>query len=374
MKIVADHKIPFLQGAFEDFADIHYLPGNAISRSDLMDADALIIRTRTKCNAKLLDGTSVKFIATATIGFDHIDIDYCKERGIEWTNAPGCNSSSVEQYIVSALMQLSSRKNLYLNQLTLGIVGVGNVGKKVARVARALGMNVLLNDPPRELAEGKGEFVSLENIKEQADIISFHVPLNNDGDYKTFHLADKEFISGIKRKSILINTSRGEVVDGLALKEAIKNKSLSAAVLDVWEEEPNIDKELLSLLDFATPHIAGYSTDGKANGTTMSVRAVSNFFKMGLDDWSPDSVPSPLNENLKIDCSNKSEHEIISEVYMNCYDISSDDKALRQNPQEFENLRGTYPLRREATSYSVQLINNQYKGLVKALKELGFKL
>lgn len=374
MKIVADNKIPFLKGAFEDFADIIYLPGNAISQGDLVDADALIIRTRTKCNAKLLEGTSVKFIATATIGFDHIDVDYCEKKGIEWTNAPGCNSSSVEQYIVSALLQLSAQKKLNLNQLTIGVVGVGNVGKKVARVAAVLGLNVLLNDPPREMAEGKSGFVSLEKIQKEADIISFHVPLNQVGDYKTFHLANKAFISGMKRSSILINTSRGEVVDNYALKIALKNEILSAAVLDVWEGEPNIDTELLSLLDFSTPHIAGYSTDGKANGTMMSVRSVSRFFKMGMDSWSPVSVPLPLNENLKIDCSHKSEEEIIREVYMNCYDISRDDKALRQNPQEFENLRGTYPNRREAASYAVQLINNQNIELVNALKYLGFKL
>ncbi|MCF8381488.1 MAG: 4-phosphoerythronate dehydrogenase PdxB [Bacteroidales bacterium] len=374
MKIVADHKIPFLKGALEDYANVVYLPGNAISQSDLLDADALIIRTRTRCNAGLLDGTKVKFIATATIGYDHIDVDYCKKNGIEWTNAPGCNSSSVEQYLISALVSLAEKKKLKLKELKLGVVGVGNVGKKVARAAEVLGIKVLLNDPPRERQEGKAGFSSLEDLRSQADILSFHVPLNKDGVDKTFHLADERFLVKMKKNSILINTSRGEVVDNLALKKALKNKVLSGAILDVWEGEPNIDLELLSLLDFSTPHIAGYSTDGKANGTMMSVQAISRFFKLGIDHWKPDSVPFALNQDLKIDCANKSESEIIREIYLNCYDISVDDGALRKNPSEFENLRGAYRTRREANSYSVQLVNNQFKKLENTLNNLGFKL
>ncbi|MCK4922785.1 MAG: 4-phosphoerythronate dehydrogenase PdxB [Bacteroidales bacterium] len=374
MKIVADNKIPFLKGAFEDKAEIIYLPGADISRTDLIDADALIVRTRTNCNAALLEGTSVKFIATATIGFDHIDADYCRANGIEWTNAPGCNSSSVEQYIVAVILNLAEKKRFSVDKFTIGIIGVGNVGKKVARVAEALGMKVLLNDPPRERNEAISGFVSLEEIKNQADIITFHVPLNKEGEDKTFHLADKEFIGSMKKDSILINTSRGEVVDNQALKEALKDNYLQAAVLDVWENEPDIDTDLLSLVDISTSHIAGYSTDGKANGTTMSVHAISKFFKLELDSWIPNSVPSPENSILEIECSELSKQEIIHNVYRKCYDISNDDKLLKLNPQDFENLRGTYRVRREASSYSVSLKNNKHKDLEDILRNLGFTL
>ena len=209
IKIVADNKIPFLDGALEGVARVEYLPGAEISRSSLLDADALITRTRTKCNRELLEGTSIRFIATATIGYDHIDTDYCREKGIVWTNAPGCNSSSVEQYMVSIMLWLATHRSIDLKALSLGVIGVGNVGRKVASAARAMGMKVLLNDPPRERAEGNAEFVSLEELKEQADIISLHVPLNKGGLDNTEHLVNREFLTHLKSGAILINTSRG---------------------------------------------------------------------------------------------------------------------------------------------------------------------
>ena len=374
IRIVADDKIPFLKGVLEDVAEVRYLPGSKIDQAAVHQADALIIRTRTHADKRLLSASSVKFIATATIGFDHIDTGYCENQGIYWTNAPGCNSSSVEQYIVSALLAMAEKHGFLLKDKTLGIVGVGNVGSKVAHVAKALGMSVLLNDPPRERIEGRGEFSSLNMIKDQADIITFHVPLNKGGIDNTFHLAERNFFSELKKKMILINTSRGEVVEGSALKEALKAGRLKDAVLDVWENEPGPDPKLLELTGIATPHIAGYSVDGKANGTRMSVRALSEFFNLGLENWEPGGLPLPEIPNIVIDCGGMSEQEIIGEVYRYAYDIMADDEALRFNISRFEELRGNYPVRREPLAFTLRLNNNAWENLKFVFSSLGFSL
>jgi erythronate-4-phosphate dehydrogenase len=371
IKIVADNKIPFLEGALESVAMVEYLPGAEITRSHLLDADALITRTRTKCNRELLEGTSIRFIATATIGYDHIDTDYCREKGIGWTNAPGCNSSSVEQYIVSTLLWLANQRSIDLKALSLGVIGVGNVGRKVASVARALGMRVLLNDPPRERAEGKAEFVSLEELKEHSDIITLHVPLNKAGLDKTFHLVNREFLTHLKSGAILINTSRGAVVDEGALLEGIRSEKLSDVILDVFENEPAINRELLEALTLATPHIAGYSLDGKANGTTMSVQAISRFFKLGLDDWSPATMPVPESSEILADASESDLYELFWEVYAQTYDVSSDDQRLKSAPESFEILRGEYPFRREPVAYAVRLFQ-EYPEIREVLENLRF--
>ena len=330
--IIADDKIPFLKGVFDDVATVSMYPGKDINAGLIREADALIIRTRTRCNRDLLEGSTVRFIASATIGYDHIDTEYCREKGIQWTNAPGCNASSVEQYIVSVLLNLAVSRDIRLGDMTIGVIGVGNVGSKVARVAKVLGMKVLLNDPPRARTEGNEGFVNLETIMEQADVITFHVPLNREGQDKTLHLASEKFFGRLPKKPFLINSSRGEVVDGEALIGALRTGKLAAACLDVWENEPDISGELLDLLDIATPHIAGYSADGKANGTMMSVRAVSRFFGLGLDDWTPRSVPAPDNPSIVVDCTGMDETEILSEVYLSSYDVRSDDERLREDP------------------------------------------
>ena len=371
IKIIADNKIPFLNGALERVARVEYLPGAEISRSNLLDADALITRTRTKCNRELLEGTSIRFIATATIGYDHIDTDYCREKGIGWTNAPGCNSSSVEQYMVSTLLWLANHRSIDLKALSLGVIGVGNVGRKVASAARTLGMRVLLNDPPRERAEGNAEFVSLEELREHSDIITLHVPLNKGGLDNTQHLVNREFLTHLKSGSILINTSRGAVVDEAALLEGIRSRRLSDVILDVYETEPIINQELLDTLTLATPHIAGYSLDGKANGTTMSVQAVSRFFSLGLDDWSPATMPVPQSSEILTDASESDLYELLWEVYKQSYDVSSDDQNLRNTPDRFEILRGEYPFRREPVAYAVRLFQG-YPEIREILEGLGF--
>lgn len=373
MKIIIDDKIPYIRGAFEDVAEVIYLPGSKTTAEIAKNADAIVTRTRTICNEKLLAGSSVKFIATATIGYDHIDTDYCDAAGIKWTNAPGCNSKSVEQYIASTLMVLAETKKLQLKDLCIGIVGVGNVGSKVAKICEIFGMKVLLNDPPRERAEGSDKFVSLETIKNEADIISLHVPLNIKGEDATFHMGDESFFSALKKKPVLINSCRGEVIKTDAVKKALKTKQLSSFVCDCWENEPDLDLELLEMTEIATPHIAGYSKDGKAKGTLMSVLAISDFFGLGLNNWQPSGVELPTNPIIEIDGEGMNEQEIFSKAILHTYDIRSDNKLLRLSPEHFEQQRGDYPTRREFPAFTIRTQRVEEKTLEK-LKLLGFNV
>ncbi len=373
MKIVIDDKIPYIKGALEAFAEVIYLPGKDTTHEIVKDADVLITRTRTKCNKELLEGSSVKFIATATIGFDHIDTSYCKKAGIEWTNAPGCNAESVNQYIASALFSWSMRKRTTLAGKTIGIVGVGQVGSRVAKLCETIGMNVLLNDPPRERAEGTEQFVSLEAIKEKADIITFHVPLNMKGKDTTFHLVNEKFLQNLWNSPLLINSCRGEVFDTEAVYNALEANDISGAIVDCWEYEPELDLELLNLVEYGTPHIAGYSKDGKANGTMMSVRAISRFFNLGIDNWEPSGVEAPKSPVISIDGNQRKEHSILAEAILSTYDIETDDEALREGPHLFEKLRGDYPVRREFASHTIKAKNIPPETLNK-LKKLGFKI
>ena len=373
MKIIIDNKIPYIKGALEPHAEVVYLPGNLTTAEVVKDADALITRTRTICNQAALQGSKVKFIATATIGFDHIDTQYCKNAGIEWVNAPGCNAESVNQYISAALLSYAKRKHVDLAGKTVGIVGVGQVGSRVAKTCEILGMNVLLNDPPRERAEGSSQFVSIQVVREQADIVSFHVPLNRRGIDKTFHMVDEEFIQNLKKNPLIINTCRGEVFATQAVRNAREKNGLSGLVIDCWENEPDIDLNLLKLVDYATSHIAGYSKDGKANGTTSSVRAISRFFGLGIDEWEPSGIDAPDNRIIELDGNNKTEQAILTEVILATYLIESDDEALRSHTHLFEQLRGDYPVRREFNFYSIRAHNVETEVLEK-LRNLGFGL
>lgn len=368
MKIVCDDKIPFLKGVFEPYAQVVYLPGAKTTAEDVRDADAIVTRTRTKCNEALLGGSSVKMIATATIGFDHIDTVWCEANGIGWTNAPGCNSGSVRQYIASVLVSLSTGLGFGLKGKTLGVIGVGHVGSKVSAIARTLGMNILLNDPPRAEAEGPEGFVSLDEVLKYSDIVTLHVPLAPD----TYHLIAGEVLAKMNPGQILINSSRGEVVDGDALKAALKEKRLLGAVLDVWEHEPGIDPELLRLVNIATPHIAGYSADGKAAGTTASVRAVAHALGIKeLYDWKVSSVPG--GAEFAIDGAGKSSEEIMREAILHTYDVSADCIALRNDRDAFEQLRSNYPIRREFEAFSLKL-SSVSPDICHSLAELGFNV
>ncbi|MGD0341715.1 MAG: 4-phosphoerythronate dehydrogenase PdxB [Bacteroidales bacterium] len=373
MKIVADDKIPFLKGVLEPYAEVEYLPGNEISMKDLMDADALLTRTRTKCTESLLKGTAVRFIGTATIGFDHIDTQYCDKNKILWTNAPGCNSLSVQQYIAAALLKLASEFRFSLADKTLGIVGVGNVGSKVEKLARLLGMKVLLNDPPRARKEGDKNFVTLGEILFNSDIVTLHVPLNVVGEDSTYHLFDDRTFKKMKKGSWFINSSRGEVTDTPALKKVLGSGKFGGAILDVWEHEPDIDLELMAKTFLSTPHIAGYSTDGKAKGTSIVVNSLCRHFDLPVRDWYPQNIPDPDDPEINIDGKGKSDEAVIMEAVLHTYNIDEDNINLRFSPSDFEKQRGNYRVRREFPAYNVKLANgsNQAK---KILSGLGFKV
>lgn len=378
MKIVCDSKIPFIKGVFEPYSDVLYLSGAQTTSSIVRDADALITRTRTICNSDLLEGSSVRVIASATIGYDHIDTQYCESQHIEWHNAPGCNSASVAQYIASVLCRVALKYQLNFDQLTLGVVGVGNVGRKVARLAHALGMKLLLCDPPRAASSSAHtpaqfeHFVSLEDLLQHSDIVSLHVPLEKSGPYSTYHLIDSARLAQMRADQILINSSRGAVVDNTALLDALATHKIKAAVLDVWEGEPAIDTDLMHLLDFATPHIAGYSTDGKANGSTQAVRAVSQALNLPLTSWQATDLPEPKGGlELSIDAAGLSLQEVITKAILATYDVAYDDALLRLYPQDFEKLRGDYPIRREPSAFTIHLINAPAEYL-STLHALGF--
>lgn len=373
MKIVADNKIPYLKGALEPFAEVVYLPGKETTAEVVKDADAIITRTRTQCNESLLKDSSVKMIATATIGYDHIDTVYCESNGIEWTNAPGCNSWSVAQYILAALYHLANDKNIELDKLTIGVVGAGNVGSKVAKLCQIIGMKVLVNDPPRMRTEGEAGFVPIQTIQQQADIITFHTPLTRSGNDKTFHLFDNDFMLKCKEGVIVINSSRGEVTDTSVLSAGIALGFISELIIDCWENEPDINPYLLQKAFIATPHIAGYSKDGKAKGTSMSVQAISRKFDLGIDNWQCENIELPENTNIHIDAEGKNIQQIISEAVLATYPIWDDSKRLKQSPETFENQRGNYPVRREFPVYTL-IIENDTTRAGAILHKLGFRL
>ena len=336
MKVIVDNKIPYIHEALENLADeVVYLPGKSFTPEIVKDADALITRTRTQCNRQLLEGSKVQFIGTATIGFDHIDTTYCQEAGITWNNCPGCNAGGVEQYLHAVLLLLQRDRGICLKKATLGIVGVGHVGTRVQHMAERLGMRVLVNDPPRT-DQGEKGFTDLKTLTEECDIITFHTPLIREGIYKTFHLADTEFFASLKKKPVVINTSRGEVFETAAVLNALNEGLISDAVIDVWENEPTINLELLDKVFIGTPHIAGYSANGKINATRMVLEAFCRYFHKEANfhlELPPDpNAPYSDDEDTRI---------------LQQYNPFRDYNELKAHPEKFEQLRGDYPLRRE---------------------------
>ena len=345
MKIVVDDKIPFIREAIAQIStDVIYKPGIAISPDDIHDADALIISPRTRCDETLLKGSKVSFIATATIGYDHLDIEYLKRAHITWANCPGCNANSVGQYIHSCLLLLEKEKGYDLSKTTVGLVGVGHVGHAVIEAIRPLGVQILLNDPPQKEAlckAGKPHefFLNMEELQEKCDIISFHTPLITKGSYPTFHLANKTFFNALKKRPIIINTSRGAVVDNTDVLQALKDGIIRDAIIDTWENEPNINQELLNLIYIGTPHIAGYSADGKANATRMALTALCNHFHLPVTFQI--RVPQLPKEELPKPNLTETERALA------LYNPHTDSLKLKSHPTMFEELRGNYPLRRE---------------------------
>lgn len=340
MKIVIDRDIPFIEGVLEPYATVVYKDGFEISREDILDADALIIRTRTRCNGELLAGTGIKIIATATIGTDHIDLEYCNEHRIFVQNAAGCNAGGVMDYVFSALYGSASRKSIDLNGATFGIIGVGHVGSRVEEMARRLGFKVLLNDPPREEKEGPDRFCDLDTLLENSDIVSIHTPLND----ATRGMAGSDFFSKMKVGAFFINAARGGIVNDDELIEAIPK--LGPVIIDTWNHEPDINLKLLNLVDIATPHIAGYSYQGKQFGTMAAVRAIARYFDIkDLFEFFPHNGDEEKN-SVTINVKGLSQGQIAS-VFQYNYPIFTDDFVLRANPECFEQLRSEYQYRRE---------------------------
>lgn len=348
MKIVADDKIPYLHGQAERLGETVYLPGASIRPADVRDADALIVRTRTRCDRALLAGSRVRFIATATIGYDHLDTDYLAEAHIGWANAPGCNAGSVAQYVRNSLLLLHAEGTVRLGkECTVGIIGAGHVGQAVARALRPYGCRLLLCDPPRSEQEGGAEFVPQETIEREADVITFHTPLTHHGPHATFHLADADFFRRLTHRPAVINAARGEVVCTEALRTALRLGQVRTAVIDTWENEPDIDRGLLAAVRLGTPHIAGYSADGKANGTRMALTAVARHF--GLSENFGNIRPPALPEGFLYFGNGNPEaaNRNYPDSPLRLYDPERDSRALKSSPGDFELLRGNYPLRRE---------------------------
>ena len=379
--IVADEKIPFVETVFSHISDLTLLPGRSISQEHLKYADLLLTRSITRVNRNLLETSRVKMVASATIGADHVDLQYLNSHDIQFALATGGNAKSVAEYVVAAILEFAVKKyDKSLNNLSLGIVGVGNIGRLVARMAEGLGLKVLENDPPlAEKTNGKSYLPLAEIVK--CDIVTIHVPLTKSGPTKTLHLFDEELLAELQPGSLLINTSRGAVVDDLALKEALTNKKITAAVLDVWENEPNIDIKLLNQVFIATPHIAGYSLDGKANCTGIIYRKVCEYFGF-TPKWKPhDSLPEPDNTQLEYTDSNLSDLEFLHKIVKNTYDIKKDDTRTRSKliesginvATEFDRLRNDYPIRREFRNYQIE-VQRTRKWLLPKLQALGFRL
>ncbi len=330
-RVIADANIPFLTELLGDSVELVRLAPGDITPEAVRDADALITRTRTRCDARLLDGSRCRFIATATIGTDHIDFAYCASRGIAVASAPGCNAPAVAQYVLSSVLRLIGDRKP--GELTLGIVGVGHVGSIVERWARGLGFNVMRCDPPRAESEGSDGFVALDEIARRADIITFHTPHTLSGPYPTHHLADATFFGSLKRKPIIINSARGPITDTPALLEAIEAGLAGPVVIDCWEGEPDIDRTLLARAAYATPHIAGYSAEGKARASLMAAKALADHFGLGFMPTIPVPADAPAT--------------VTPAQLLDSYDPAADTAALRANPDSFESLRNHYHLRPE---------------------------
>ena len=328
MKIVVDDKIPYIREALEQLADVVvYKKGSDIGPADVSDADALIVRTRTRCDERLLGGSRVRFVATATIGYDHLATDYLERAGIEWMNCPGCNASSVAQYVRSVLILLKRERGLRPEESTLGVVGCGHVGSLVRAVAEEMGFRVVVSDPP----------LGMEADLRQCDVITYHVPLTREGAYATWHMCDEKFLQSLTRVPYIINSSRGEVVDGDALLSALEAGQVRDAVVDTWEHEPDIDRRLLQRVFIGTPHIAGYSADGKVNADNMVIDGLCKF--LGIEN-NFTILPPPLPADFRLSGTEE-------DRFLQLYNPLHDSRKLKSAPEKFEELRGNYPLRRE---------------------------
>ena len=362
MRIVCAESVTLGGTIFGELGEVVIVPDAEMCPAVLEGAEALIVRSTVKVGPDLLEGTGIRFVGTATAGIDHLDIPYLEGRDIVWSGAPGSNANGVAEYVVASLLCLALRHGLVLSQLTLGIVGVGHVGSAVERMAKALGMRVLLNDPPRELAGDRPDFVSLEAVLRGADIVTLHVPLNRDGPFRTRHLAALRFFETIQPGAFLLNSCRGEVVDTDALLSAMEGGVVRGAVLDVWEPEPAFRLDALERVDIGTPHVAGYSHEGKLRGTLQLYDAACGFFGHEKTfNAQPHLVPEG-GEAVKLDGRGLPEEDLLSRAVRAAYEIEEDDRRLRAaaspdeevRMQNFRSLRKNYRERREFPATRLQ--------------------
>ena len=379
MKIVADENIPCVKQAFASLGEVSLLPGRGLQAAQVRDADILLVRSVTRVDASLLEGSSVRFVGSATIGFDHVDRDYLQRQQIGFATAPGSNATSAAEYVVSALLVLSDQQGFELAGKTVGIVGCGNVGSRVRQKLSVLGMKCRVNDPPLQADGGHDDFVSLDEAL-QADIVTVHVPLTRSGPHPTYHLVNEAFLQRLKPGAIFINTSRGAVADNPALEVLLASRDDLSVVLDVWEGEPSISASLLRQVDLGTPHIAGYSSDGKLRGTDMIYRAACEYFKQPVC-W---QVADVLQRVASIDLRSREAGNALAiarAVVLGAYDVRQDDARLRatlslpaaERAIAFDRLRKDYPVRREFTEATVQL-DDPDGAIGKLLSGLGFEL
>lgn len=379
MRVVVDRYQPYIEGAFRQFGEVIPVATEQMTAKNVREADVIVVRSETRVNRALLKGSRVRFVATATTGTDHVDLEYVRSRGIGFANAPGSNANSVAEYMVAGLFLLCRKFGIRLRGTTLGVVGVGNIGRRVARIGEVLGMRILQNDPPRARSAGGGQFVPLDDLM-AADIVTLHVPLTRQGEDATHHLFDAGRIGRMKRGAILVNTSRGGVVETPALKEALASGHLAAAMLDVWEHEPTIDAELVNMAAVATPHVAGYSFEGRLNAVRMMCEAVGRFFGQESVWTGPPALPEPKVGRLNAyDGEPNRLEEKIREIVLQCHPLEDDDRALRtlsglpmaDRPALFRKLRADYPVRREFSATTVA-VNAKDSPLSRILSALGF--
>jgi erythronate-4-phosphate dehydrogenase len=380
LKIVADCNIPFVKECFSSIGQVELYSGREFCRALVSDADVLLVRSVTKVDKDLLAGSKVKFVGTATIGVEHIDCEYLEAEEIGFVSAPGSNANSVAEYVVAALLAVGWKNKLELEGKSIGIVGVGNVGSLVETKVKGLGMEVLLNDPPLQRQTANEKYLPLEKLY-GCDFITLHTPLTFEGEDKTYHLADAEFFNSLKRGAGFINTSRGGVVDTGALKKAMQEGKLGSVMLDVWENEPNIDNWLLRKVDISTPHIAGYSLDGKVGGMMMIYNAVCEYFGLPIEHSVEDFLPEPETGLIELvpgsDCEQELLHKIVQQVYV----INRDDFNTREillvpegeRGEFFDDLRKNYPVRREFQNTKV-VFTKEDESLRGKLSGIGFKV
>lgn len=373
-KILADENIPHAEAAFSNFGTVQLIPGREITNEILRPFDILIVRSVTKVNEQLLQGSNVKFVGTTTIGLDHIDTGYLNKAHIQYANAPGCNADSVAEYIFAGLYKIASEKQWPLQKISLGIIGYGNIGSRVARIARAIGMKLFINDPPLQRKTGNSFFCTYDEAI-RADILTYHVPLNKGGIDNTFHMLSSSQLNSFNSNKIIMNASRGSVVSNDDLKNFLLNNG-NEVILDVWESEPVIDEELLRLIRIGTPHIAGYSYEGKVNGTVMIFDSLNRFLK-GNKVWRP--IMPEIKAALIDYPDSGTPEQSINTLLSGIYNITQDDEKLRHISEQkeagsyFDSLRKNYPVRREFTNYTLR-ISSKLKKDIKILKSLRFNI